>query len=185
MRDKNQTSDGINDDQMDEDAAPDDYYVISSSYAYGGGCGYQASGLETFCCKQSALESQLDWLANSRRRFSQKEYEAEHDRLRRAVDEIEEKGDDEGVEVSGLYMPGDRVGYSIEAEGYWDEFVPDALSILAADASDDEGDDEEDNDDSRSELERIEDLQGRTDTHSSSFVEEFLELLDDYSSRHC
>ena len=47
--------------EMDDDPRKQ-FYMLSSSYAYRGGCGGEGAGIETFPHMLAALESQLSWL---------------------------------------------------------------------------------------------------------------------------
>ena len=53
------------------------FYILSSDYAYGGGCGGEGAGLETFPHMLAAIESQLSWL------FDFDESDFEEDELQR------------------------------------------------------------------------------------------------------
>ena len=184
------------------------FYIISSSYAYGGGCGGEGAGLETFPHLLAALESQLEWISDfDEDLFGPSEFSEECAQLEESISEIKAKGTDEGITPHFLSIDGNRVGYSTHAEGYWSVFAPNALDVFMGDLQDRieeaaedagidvdeesaEGEDEAEEEDEelsglRAELASLKALQARVDIEAETFVHEFFELAGAYDERHC
>ncbi len=166
----------------------DQFYVLSSSFAYGGGCGGEGAGVEEFPHMLAALESQLSWLSGFEPDdFDAGDYEEQTANLEAAIREINDRKTDKGVRPTFLSIDGNRVGYCLQAEGYWEQFVPAALSIFVDDLKakiEDSSEDDEDIADLQAELDRVMALSRREDSTSADFVDEFMSAREAYDQRH-
>lgn len=183
-------------------ASKGEYYLINHDYAYGGGCGGEGGGLETFPNLQTALESQLNWLKQfDEDDFYEGEFEKQQTALTEAIRRIELNGCDEDGESALLCINGSKVGYNTLAAGYWERFAPEALEVFREDleqkineqTSEDEDDDQDDEDDDEDEcmldsmseeLAAVKTLQARKDLHSDDYVMALLSLGSSYEERH-
>lgn len=167
------------------------FHVISKSWAYGGGCGGEGAGMETFPHLLEALYSQLGWLSEFKEHFSENEFAQLSQPLQETIAKIESQGTDEGVMPSMLSADGGRVGYETLASGYWGEFIPQALSEFADDLEcrieneQEDGRDEDYIKSLRDELKSIRRLENRKNILKRDFIEAFLEAESSYEERHC
>ena len=165
------------------------FYVLSSGCAHSG-CGgvHETVCIETFPHMLAALRSQLTWLLDIDDDDLEKaEFWEEREWLEEVISQIESKGTDEGITPPSLSIDGNRVDQSTLASGYWCEFVREALPVFADDIKgridDVRGAGGEELDELNRRLARVEALIDRQDTDRKSFVNEFLELADDYQER--
>ena len=166
------------------------FYVLSTAYAYGGGCGGEGAGIETYPHMFDALDFQLGWLLEfDESHFGPEDFREQRENLEASIQQIIDEGTDEGTNPSFLSIDGSRVGYSTLAAGYWDQFVYAALSVFAWELDDRiseaEQDDEEDVGDWAEELARVKSLEKQENTQTPSFVKEFMALASAYEERHC
>jgi len=169
------------------------FYVLSKDWAYGGGCGGEGAGLETFPHMLDALESQLGWLCDlGERHLPDDEFQKEKERLEEVIQKIRSKKTDDGIEPSFLSVDAGNVGYYTLAAGYWEDFVPAAIdefldNLLYAleDSEEFEEDTDEDIENLRRELVVLEKLRKRSDKTSEDFVDAFFEACSTYEERHC
>jgi hypothetical protein len=172
-----------------------EFYVLSSSYAYGGTCGYDSRGIERHPNMLAALEAQLEWLLQfDEERFEEGEYCQEKESLEDTIAEIRSRETDLGVKTSCLGIDGRSIGYATLASGYWRDFVAKAVPVLMDDLQyridqADEGDGvvgvdavETDSElaDWKEELSRLKALSKRCDVESESFATEFWDLASEY-----
>ena len=176
---------------MDDDPRKQ-FYMLSSSYAYRGGCGGEGAGIETFPHMLAALESQLSWLIDFKQEpFPGNEYQGEKQKLEDAITQIKNANSDKKIPYSFLTITGNNVGYNTLAAGYWKVFIPDALSNFADDLDykiEDAIEDDEDKeivDELQDEKRKISLLQERSDILSEDFINIFFDIADAYSERHC
>lgn len=153
-----------------------DFCVISSTAAYGGGCGAQGAGLERYSTMVGALSSQISWASE----FDDEDVEEECAPVRKSIEEIEARGTDEGYSPNYLELSG-RVEYTVHVAGYWPDFVRDALDLFEEEVM---GQNDEEKMDTES-LRAIRELKSRKDTQSDDFKEKFMDLMMDYEMRHC
>lgn len=170
------------------------YLVVASSWAYGGGCGSESTGVWVF----EHLLHALEYLAGFHDDLAEKhlkDYAAWRASVDAAIDQVRREHSDEGVDVGVAGFDANRVGLGVSTSGYWDDFVPEFLASIADDyasaaadeASDREtsgDDDNEDEDDEGPGWEEVHQwvarLRARTDIHSEAFIDAFSDVCSGY-----
>ena len=178
-------------------SGPDDYLVLASSWAYGGGCGSESTGVWAFPHMLDALSFFLGEFEDlARSTLCRESFEEWNRRVTEEMETIRSSRSDRGADISVLGFESNRAGLSMGMSGYWNEFVPAVLDHFIEDledelkdrpANDGEEADEEDDEeypDLRQQIADLKELRASADRRSPTFVSRFKEACDSYDQRH-